>query len=245
MTLKNIPTPLKALFTCLLATIGIGYLFAVSYLYLIEIEPHTGKGEGLVAAVAGKYYGKREGTRLGAALKGAMGDNITLVEKEAVFKWIEAGSQESDFSGVQTIFENGCVMCHSLESGMPIPPLGSYEEVSVYTEVDMGQSVKSLVRVSHVHLFGMSFIFFLTGGIFALSTISVRWRVILISTPFVSVWVDIGSWWFTKLEPVFAYTVIIGGAFMGLALLFQILISLWEMWFSSNIKGPMPRNSVA
>jgi len=236
MTLRTIPGPLKVLFTCLLLTLGLAYLFAVGYLYLIEIEPHTGKGEGLVAAVVGKYYGKREGTQLGAALKGAMGENITRTEKEAIFRWIEAGAKASEFSEVQPIFENGCVMCHSRASGMPIPPLGSYEEVSAYTKLDMGQSIKSLVRVSHVHLFGMSFIFFLTGGIFALSTASERWRITLISTPFISIWVDIGSWWFTKLEPVFAYTVIIGGGLMGLALLFQILISLWDMWFSSTTR---------
>ncbi len=234
MTLSHIPLPLKTLFTCLLLTIGIGYLFALAYLYLIEIEPHTEQGDGPVAAVVGKYYGKQQGTRLGAALKGSMGDNITAGEKETIFQWLEAGAQESGFSALKPILERNCVMCHSPESGMPVEPLTSYEEVLVYTEVDMGQSVKSLVRVSHVHLFGMSFIFFLTGGIFALSAIKVRWRVFLIATPFVAIWVDIGSWWFTKLQPVFAYTVIIGGVLMGLALLLQIFISLWEMWFRST-----------
>ena len=240
MTLRHLPTPLKTLFTCLLLTIGIGYLFAITYLYLIEIEPHTEQGHGLVSAVVGKYYGKKEGTRLGAALKGAMGDNITPAEKEAIFQWINEGAEQAAFLEVQAIFEDNCVMCHSPDSGMPVPPLTSYDEVLAYTEVDMGQSVKSLVRVSHVHLFGMSFIFFLTGGIFAFSEINARWRVILIATPFIAVWVDIGSWWFTKLEPIFAYTVIIGGVLMGLALLIQILISLWEMWLGSANRGRAP-----
>ncbi len=231
MTLKKISTPLKVLFSCLLLTIGIGYLFAIVYLYLVEIEPHTGKGEGLVSAVAGKYYGKREGTKLGASLQGAMGDNITPAEKEIVFQWIEEGSPEEGFPKVAPIFENNCAICHTPESGMPVAPLTSYEEVAAYTTVDMGQSVKSLVRVSHVHLFGMSFIFFLSGGIFALSGIGTRWRILLIATPFISIWVDIGSWWFTKLAPVFAYTVILGGILMGLSLLGQLVISFYEMWW--------------
>jgi hypothetical protein len=90
--------------------------------------------------------------------------------------------------------------------------------------------MRALARVSHVHLFGMSFIFLLTGLIFALTEIHKRLRLVIVILPFIAIWLDIGSWWFTKYEPVFAYTVIIGGILMGLALAAQILISLWEMW---------------
>lgn len=38
--------------------------------------------------------------------------------------------------------------------------------------------------------------------------------------------------WFTKNEPIFAYTVIASGALMGLSLALQIGISLYEMWFA-------------
>jgi len=232
--LRDFSTPVKVLFTCLFLTLGIGYLFAILYLYLIEIEPHTKEGDNVVEAVIHKYYGKRGETRLGASLNGAMGDNITPAQKEKIFQWLERGAKEKDYEQVEAIFKDHCAICHSADMGMPTAPLTSFEEVSQYTAVDMGQSVKTLVRVSHVHLFGMSFIFFLTGGIFgifAFSEVDTRWRILLIATPFIAIWVDIGSWWFTKLRPVFAYTVIIGGIFMGVALLFQILISLWEMWF--------------
>ena len=40
-----------------------------------------------------------------------------------------------------------------------------------------------------------------------------------------------GSWWLTKYEPIFAYTVIVGGVLMGLSLAGQVAISLYEMWF--------------
>ncbi|OGA68278.1 MAG: hypothetical protein A3G81_02650 [Betaproteobacteria bacterium RIFCSPLOWO2_12_FULL_65_14] len=53
----------------------------------------------------------------------------------------------------------------------------------------------------------------------------------ILAMPFFAIWADIGSWWITKYEPVFAWVVVIGGALMGLALAAQILISLWEMWF--------------
>jgi len=211
-------------------TLGIGYLFALTYLYLVDIEPHNAEGHGLLQDVIEKYYGKRGGTRLGAALNGAMGDNITPAEKEKIFLWIKGGAKEEGFTALASIFQENCALCHSPESGLPIPPLTSFEEVAVLTTMDMGQSVKGLVRVSHVHLFGMSFIFFMTGGIFALSEVDIRWRSLLIATPFVAIWLDIGSWWFTKLEPIFAYTVIFGGFLMGVSLLLQIVISLAEMW---------------
>ena len=49
--------------------------------------------------------------------------------------------------------------------------------------------------------------------------------------PYVAIVMDIGSWWATKYyDPVFAYVVLAGGAFMGLAMACQILVSLWDMW---------------
>jgi hypothetical protein len=57
-------------------------------------------------------------------------------------------------------------------------------------------------------------------------------RVTLVVVPYLSILMDIGSWWFTKyVDPAFfAYVVVAGGACMGLALAGQILIALWDMW---------------
>lgn len=41
MTLRTFSLPLRVLATCFLTTIGLGYLFALAYLYLIDVEPHT------------------------------------------------------------------------------------------------------------------------------------------------------------------------------------------------------------
>jgi hypothetical protein len=48
--------------------------------------------------------------------------------------------------------------------------------------------------------------------------------------PFAAMFVDILSWYLTKWDPFYAYTVIIAGAVMGLALGAQILISLYQIW---------------
>ena len=71
----------------------------------------------------------------------------------------------------------------------------------------------------------------LTGAIFSLSTTPIWLRVSLVVLPYVTIVMDIGSWWATRyLSPTFAYIVLGGGALMGFALALQIFISLWEMW---------------
>ncbi len=231
MTLRTLPLPFRVLATVLLLTIGQGYLLAIVYLYVKDIGPHTEHGLGVVTSVVNKYYGKREVTRLEAALEGSMGGYLRPDEKQQVVEWIRQGAMEAEFVNIQPILERGCASCHSADAGMGLGPLTTYAETVEYTSTDLGKSVLALVRVSHIHLFGMSFIFGLSGLIFAYSQTPPLFRSALIAIPFLSVWVDIGSWWFTKYEPLFAYTVVIGGAFMGLSLAGQIGISLYEMWF--------------
>jgi hypothetical protein len=227
---------MRVLATCYLLTIGVGYLFALLYLFLIDVEPHSGKGAGLVSSVIIKYYGKREDTRLETALKGTMAEYVTTADRQRIMEWIRAGAGQAEFAQIQPILQRACMQCHSAQSGMPIAPLTSFEEVIGFTRQDLGESVKSLVRVSHIHLFGMSFLFALTSAIFMFSETSAVFRSILIAIPFVAIWMDIGSWWLTKYQPFFAYTVIAGGVLMGLSLAGQIVIPLYEMWLKRDKK---------
>lgn len=232
MTLRTLTLPLKVLASAFLVTIGVAYLFALAYLYLIEVEPHTKHGMGLVAGVIMKYHGQRDTTKLEAALRGPMTEYVTDAQRAQVIRWIRAGAAATDFVKVQPILQQACADCHSASSGTGLPALTSYAEVIRYTDVDFGQSIKSLVRVSHIHLFGMSFIFMLTSVIFVFSEIPTSLRAFLVAIPFLAIWLDIGSWWFTKHAPIFAYIVIGGGVLMGLSLALQIGISLYEMWFA-------------
>ncbi|MBA5864162.1 MAG: hypothetical protein GDA65_15815 [Nitrospira sp. CR1.1] len=232
MTLRRLTLPLKVLASVFLLTMGIAYLFALTYLYLIDVEPHTKHGMGLVAAVIMKYYGQRDTTKLEAALRGPMAEYLSDVQRKQLIQWIRQGAGEADFVKIQPILTQACAECHSASAGTGLPPLTSYAEASTYTEVDLGQSIKSLVRASHIHLFGMSFIFVLTSLIFVFSEIPASVRALLVAIPFLAIWLDIGSWWFTKHNPIFAYIVIGGGVLMGLSLALQIGVSLYEMWFA-------------
>ncbi len=232
--LKTLPLPVKALSSAFLLTIGAGYLIAMLYLFLIDVEPHQQMGMGLLQATIHKHYGRRGDTRIEGMLRGSMGEYLTPAEREAIFRWVERGAAEEEFGAVRPIFEKNCVRCHSTSSGLNIVPLTNYAEVKRLTGKDLGESIKAMARVSHVHLFGISIIFLLTGLIFSLSSVSTRPKIGVIVTPFAAILMDIGSWWLTKYKPVYAYTVIIGGALMGLSFTVQVFFSLYEMWFKKT-----------
>ena len=231
ISLRSLPTTLRVLFSCFLIMIGIGYLTALSYLFLVDVEPHRKEGQRVVEGISEKYHGSTSGTRLEAALKGTMADKLTPAERDQVLQWVHAGASRDGYAKIAPILTQKCATCHNAQSGLPISPLTSFEEVQKVTQIDTGLSLLQLTRVSHVHLFGISIIFLLTGAIFSLSETPTWFRVVVLIAPYLAIVMDIGSWWVTKYySPVFAYVVLLGGAFMGLSLACQILLSLWEMW---------------
>jgi hypothetical protein len=231
ISLRSLPTTLRVLFSCFLIVIGIGYLTALSYLFLVDVEPHRKEGQRVVDGISEKYHGSTSGTRLEAALKGTMADKLTPAERDQVLQWVHAGASRDGYAKIAPILTQKCATCHNAQSGLPISPLSSFEEVQKVTQIDTGLSLLQLTRVSHVHLFGISIIFLLTGAIFSLSETPTWFRVVVLIAPYLAIVMDIGSWWVTKYySPVFAYVVLLGGAFMGLSLACQILLSLWEMW---------------
>jgi hypothetical protein len=233
ISLPDLPLTVRVLFSCFLIMIGIGYLMALSYLFLVDVKPGRDVGERAVESISEKYHGSTSGTRLEAALKGTMADKLTAEERDQVFQWIHAGATRDGYAKIDPLFKQKCATCHSAQSGMPIPPLTSFEDVQKVTTIDTGESLLQLARVSHIHLFGISIMFVLTGAIFSLSMTPIWFRVSVLVIPYLAIIMDIGSWWATKYyDPVFAYIVLVGGAFMGLAMACQIFVSLWDMWIA-------------
>jgi hypothetical protein len=242
-TLRNLPVPQRVLFTTFLLMIGLGYLSAMVLLYFVDVEPHAASGQGLVAGIAEKYHGVP--TRLEAALRGPMADRIGPVEKETVFSWIRNGATADTFETVKPIIDENCVSCHNPTSGVkrpsgePVPSFETYDEIvdAYLIDIDTGLSFAQLARVSHIHLFGISLLFVITGYIISLSATPAWFRVLLIVTPYLAIAGDVSAWWLSKWEALFAWVVVIGGALMGLALAAQILIAIWEMWLGKASSG--------
>ncbi|KAJ0335372.1 hypothetical protein COL154_014422, partial [Colletotrichum chrysophilum] len=98
-------------------------------------------------------------------------------------------------------------------------------------KTDTGASFSSLARVSHIHLFGIAFIFMFVGLIFSLAAgVPKALKSTVIIMPYVFLLVDITSWWLTKLNPNFAWFVIIAGVAMALSFAFMWFVSMYEMW---------------
>lgn len=228
--LKGLPLPVKGLISAYLLTIGIGYAISLLYLFLIDVEPHQKMGMDVLQGTIHKFYGRRGDTRLEGVLRGSMGAYLTDPEHKQIVNWIEAGASAEEFPQIKPIFDKNCASCHSPAAGLGVVPLTTYEEVKAVTNVDLGESIKTLARVSHVHLLGFSFIFISTGLIFSLCSMNKYPKLFIALVPFIAIWLDIGSWWFTKYKPAFAYTMIIGGGLMAASLLVQITIPLYEMW---------------
>ena len=80
-------------------------------------------------------------------------------------------------------------------------------------------------------MFGISLIFLATGAIFALSETPVWLRATFVTFPYLTIIMDIGSWWLTKyLDPSFAYVVLVRRSSHGICAGRSIFISLWDMW---------------
>jgi len=222
----------KVLDTMFLITIGVAYLFALLNLYYTH-QGRDGEPGLSVKDVMLAYHGSHNQTRLGAAINGPMEPNLpNKAAKETILDWISHGAPEDEFNEkVNPILQNNCIMCHSAESGLPIPHFTSYANVVKLTETDTGATIPALVRVSHIHLFGIAFILFFVGRIFILCEMPVWIKRITVAIPFLFLLVDIMSWFITKVYPGFAYVVVANGALMGISFGGQVLTSLYQMWF--------------
>jgi hypothetical protein len=221
----------KMLDTMFLLCIGIGYLFATIHLYYSH-QGRDGQPGLSVEDVRIAYYGEHHQTRLGAAINGPMSGNLGSPEqKQVILDWIDQGGKRDFFDdNVEPILSSHCVMCHSAASGMGLVSLDSYEKVTELTRMDTGASVQSLVRVSHIHLFGIAFILFLVGRIFILCEMPVMLKRVTVAIPCIAMLLDIMSWYVTKMVPQFAWVVVISGGLMGFSFMLQIAVSLYQMW---------------
>jgi hypothetical protein len=229
--LKDHDTPIKVLFTGYLCTVGIGYLFA-----LIQILFTHGMADGKfglsVDDIVYSYYGNRSGTVLEQKLNGSMKDKASEQERFAIMEWVRDGADIDDYkdNGVDKIIETRCVMCHNKEAS-GIPDFTRIEVLKALTTQDTGATFASLTRVSHIHLFGISFIFMFVGLIFSFAeTTSTKYKCIAIGMPYAFLVADILSWWLTKIHPMFAWLVIIAGMGMGVSFIFMWVTSILEMW---------------
>ncbi|MDH5513123.1 MAG: hypothetical protein OEY27_07930, partial [Gammaproteobacteria bacterium] len=135
---------------------------------------------------------------------------------------------------IAPIIEKRCLACHD-GSNPHLANLRNYDNVLKVTERDTGTGIFTLVRVSHIHLFGITFIFFLMGTIFSHAYVRPVWlKCTVVALPFVFLAVDVFSWYITKLYHPFAFVVMAAGGAMGLCFAFMWVVSMYQLWFSAT-----------
>jgi hypothetical protein len=231
-TLARLPQAYKVLYTGFLLVIGVGLLMAGLQIMLTH-GMADGKPGLSINDIVYSYYGNRSGSKLEAMLDGQMRPMAPDEIRFEMIQWARDGGQITEWSPkIEPLMNQYCVSCHN--SGSALPDFTKFENVKKVAEVDEGASIGSLTRVSHIHLFGIAFIFLFVGWIFGLAQYPIRWKLILIATPFVFLLLDILSWWLTKYMPSFAWLTMLGGIGYSLASAVMIFTSLAQMWLPRN-----------
>lgn len=231
---SELPYSMRVLYTSALLVLGLAYLFAGIYLY----HTYAGRAGGnplllTYQDIVVAYSGSGKASRLESALRGPMRTMLPSDEMTHIITWAREGADRPTYEKtIKPTLDKRCMMCHD-GSNPHLPNLSTYDNLKKMTEHDTGTDVFTLVRVSHIHLFGLTFVFFLMGIIFSHAYVRPVWfKCTVVALPFVCVTLDVSSWYFTKLYHPFAFVVIAAGAGMALAFTFMWAVSMYQLWFS-------------
>jgi len=230
---SELPYSLRTLLTCVLLILGLGYLFALLNIYFTYAgraggDPRIVSYEDIVAG----YSGSGKGSVLEGALSGSMSTMLRTDERTSILKWLREGAREPAYeTEIKPIVERRCLTCHDGRNPH-LPSFTTFEGVSKVTSQDTGASVATLVRVSHIHLFGVTFIFFVVGLAFTHAYVRPIWlKCTIIALPFVSIAIDVSSWYVIRLVHPFAWIEIGAGVTMAACFATMWLTTLYQMWF--------------
>lgn len=229
---SELPYSMRVLYTAALIILGLGYIFGLIYVVHTyagrDGNPSSLSYEDLVIA----YSGSGKGSRLESALRGPMSSMLPPDEINVIIGWVQQGADRTKYEAeIKPTIDKRCMTCHD-GSNPHLPNLNGFDNVKKVTEKDTGTELFTLVRVSHIHMFGITFIFFLMGTIFSHAYVRPVWlKCALMALPFVSLVTDILSWYMTKVYHPFAWVVMAGGAVTGMSFAIMWAISMWQMWF--------------
>ncbi len=114
-------------------------------------------------------------------------------------------------------------------TGMVTHYRGSEKELTTPPEFAFSR----LIHVHHVHIFGISFLFFLVGILFTLTQLPEPVKTIFVAVPFIGMFLDFSSFWLLVFaSPVFAVFGMIFGGLMAFSFFLIVGRPLYEMWFS-------------
>ena len=231
---SELPYSQRVLYTAALLILGLGYFFALLNVYFTYAGRAGGNPlllsyEDIVVA----YSGSGKCSRLEVALRGPMSAMLPQEERTLLVTWVQGGSARDTYeTEIRPALDKRCMTCHD-GSNPHLVNLAGYDNLKKVTETDTGAKLSTLVRVSHIHLFGVTFIFFIVGLMFSHAYVRPVWlKCAIIAAPFVAIVFDVRSWYFIKLYHAFAWVVLGAGGVMGMCFAFMWLVTMYQLWFS-------------
>jgi hypothetical protein len=228
---QELPISMRTLFTGALLVLGLGYIFAMLYIFAAH-SAADGKPGLSVDDIKITYSGSKDVTPLEKALRGPMSGMLPQKDLATMLDWIREGADKKIYNAtIETIVADNCLSCHD-GSNPHLNNLDGFENIQGVVAQDTGADLYTLVRVSHIHLFGLTFIFFIVGFIFSHAYLRPLWlKSLIIIAPFLGVISDVLGWYVTKVYTPFAWVVLIAGAVNGLSFAVMWVISMYQMWF--------------
>lgn len=229
--LNSLPVSGRLLCTLFLVCMGIGYVFCQLNVYFSYQKADGHSGLSLKDIVL-TFYGQPDVLLLESKLKGTMAEHLEYEnDRKSLINWAKRGADKKEFKAVKDIIVKNCIKCHTAGGEAGFAPFDKLSTITeIFTKINNGISVSRLITLSHIHMISIGLIFVLTGTIFFFTPIGEGAKTALIILPFGSLMLDIFSWWLTKLTPVFAVTVLVGGVLTVIAFLIQFVISLISIW---------------
>lgn len=241
---SEMPYSQRVVYTATLLMLGLGYLFALVYVF----DTYAGRaGDNPMMLsyqdIVVGYSGSGQGSVLESALAGPMRGMLPHDEAATIIAWVQNGAKAETFeSNVKPIIEKRCLICHN-GSNPHIPDLTSYDNVKKFTAVDTGPALSTLVRVSHIHLFGITFIFFIMGLMFSHAYVRPVWlKCAIIALPFLANAADVSSWYFVRLFHPFAWVVLFAGMTIAASFAFMWFVTMYQLWFSKPPRMVLERS---
>src|SRR5262249_7924500 len=145
------------------------------------------------------------------------------------------------FLKIRSLFEDRCITCHAGDgrnNNAKLYPLDEMDKLKPYLVVKTsgGMSLTRLAQTTHVHLLGFSMLYGLTVLIFSFTSYPAVLRYTIAPLALLSQLVEISCWWLSRVNNVFSDVLMVSGAIVAVALMCQVIGSLFDMY---HVRGKL------
>jgi hypothetical protein len=145
---------------------------------------------------------------------------------------------------VKSLIDKRCAKCH--HDGEQLPDLDDYAKLEPlvtpptqeilpggWVRSSKQMSIEGLTQSTHAHMLSFAMLFTLTGLTFAFSSYPGWLRALLGPIVLVAQVLDVSCWWLARIPesgPYFAQAILGTGAIVGVGLVMQIILSVFDMY---------------